>query len=345
MRVAAACDRYIGVDASGEVLGRLADHLRHAPRLRHVELRQAPAHQLSFVEDHSVDLVILNSVVQYFPDLDYLLDVLETAVRVTAPGGHIFVGDVRSLPLLRAFHTSVQLHRASDDTPVRTLQRDIDHAVGHEKELVLDPQLFGELARRWDTLGRADISLKAGAYDNELSRFRYDVVLHVGPRTLLAAPQRWLAWDAEGTWPAQVAAALTAEPDSAVGVCGLPDARVVKATEAARILRRDEHDGMSAGTLRAACQSAHAEDPDAVMALARQLHVGLAWSGFASTGIYDAIFNPRWSAAEQLTDAPRSALTRHANAPLRTTGDREFGTLLQEYSTGHAAGGTWCPRV
>ena len=59
-----------------------------------------------------MDLVILNSVVQYFPDMDYLLGVLSEAVRVTRRGGHVFVGDVRSLPLLEAYHASVQLYKA-----------------------------------------------------------------------------------------------------------------------------------------------------------------------------------------------------------------------------------------
>jgi len=43
-------------------------------------LRQRLAHELEFVTDDSVDLVIINSVVQYFPSTDYLLQVLEQAV-------------------------------------------------------------------------------------------------------------------------------------------------------------------------------------------------------------------------------------------------------------------------
>jgi len=60
--------------------------------------------------------VILN--LQYFPSLDYLLCVLEGAVRAVAPGGFIFIGDVRSLPLLSAFHASVQLYQAPNSRPI-----------------------------------------------------------------------------------------------------------------------------------------------------------------------------------------------------------------------------------
>jgi len=62
-----------------------------------------------------VDTVILNSVVQYFPNIDYLRLVLERAVDLVSPGGRIFVGDVRPFGLLRVFHSSVQLARATGD--------------------------------------------------------------------------------------------------------------------------------------------------------------------------------------------------------------------------------------
>ena len=61
--------------------------------------------------------MILNSVVQYFPSLDYLLRVLHQAVAAAAPGGAIFLGDVRSLPLLAAFHASVEVHHLRDAPP------------------------------------------------------------------------------------------------------------------------------------------------------------------------------------------------------------------------------------
>ncbi len=63
------------------------------------------------------DLVIINSVIQYFPSVDYLRQVLRGAIALTAPTGAIFVGDVRSAPLLPAFHASVELHRPTSCPP------------------------------------------------------------------------------------------------------------------------------------------------------------------------------------------------------------------------------------
>jgi hypothetical protein len=47
---------------------------------------------------------VLNAVVQYFPDLDHLEEVLRQAARVVADGGAIYLTDVRSHPLTRALH-------------------------------------------------------------------------------------------------------------------------------------------------------------------------------------------------------------------------------------------------
>ena len=128
----------------------------------------------------SVDTVVVNSVVQYFPHLDYLQLVLERAAETVAPGGHIFVGDVRHLGLLAAFHCSVQLAKAAPDSTVRSLKRKIALAIEQEKELVIDPRFFLELARRFPRIAGAEIMAKRGDADNELTRYRCDVVLHVG---------------------------------------------------------------------------------------------------------------------------------------------------------------------
>ena len=53
-------------------------------------------------------------------------------------------------------------------------------AIAHEKELVIDPDFFLALRERLPRIGAVDILLKRGRSDNELTHYRYDVVLHVG---------------------------------------------------------------------------------------------------------------------------------------------------------------------
>src|SRR5262249_14800120 len=197
---------------------QLGSYLTRREDLKHVELREGPAHDLSLMGDESVDLVILNSVAQYFPDVDYLLEVMEEAVRVTSRGGHIFLGDVRSLPLLEAYQTSVELYKASGEMTIEELWRRIRQGERKGEELVLDGRLFEEMGRRWEKVGRVEWWLKSGAYDNELSKFRYDVVMEMGERQEALEPERWVEWDEEGSWREEVEEALGREPGLTVGV-------------------------------------------------------------------------------------------------------------------------------
>src|SRR2546430_1568661 len=91
----------------GEAVGEICEGERRG--LRHVELREGRGDGLGFMEGGSVDVVIVNSVVQYFPDMGYLMKVLKEALRVTGRGGHVFIGDVRSQKLEKAYQTSVEM--------------------------------------------------------------------------------------------------------------------------------------------------------------------------------------------------------------------------------------------
>src|SRR5262249_48810800 len=281
-RLAADCESYVGLDFSGEALGQLKSYLSGRADLEGVELRQGLAHELSFVCDESVDLVILNSVAQYFPDVDYLLEVMGEAARVTRRGGHIFVGDVRSLPLQEAYQASVELYKAGGETPIEELRRRVAEGQRKEEELLLDSRLFEELGKRWEKLGRVETWLKAGAYDNELSRFRYDVIIRLGEKEEVLAPERWVIWDDAEGWREEVEEALAQEPELAVGVRGIRDGRVAEAVGAVRMLQGWGSEAPDAAELRAACAEITGEDPDEVMGLARRLGAKLCWRGFGA---------------------------------------------------------------
>ncbi|MGK5548621.1 non-ribosomal peptide synthetase, partial [Streptomyces sp. URMC 127] len=188
-RTAPGCDHYRGTDLSAAVIGELQRTLggtRPGTGGR-VELLAAPAHRAVRPGD-SFDTVILNSVVQYFPSVDYLLTVLDQAVGAVPGAGHVFLGDLRSLPLLDLFHTSVTVHRAAAGDRARDVRARIARAVHAEEELALDPRLFTALRHRYPRLADVRVLPKAGRYRNELSCFRYDVVLALAPAGHDAAP-------------------------------------------------------------------------------------------------------------------------------------------------------------
>src|SRR6185312_5291328 len=129
-------ERYLGTDFSREAIERVREWSRARADLPHLELLEQSATEFQPSQGAPFDTVIINSVVQYFPDLDYLQAVLRRALGVLGEGGRIFIGDVRHLGLLSSFHTAVQLERAAPHVTTAELRRRIARAVAQEKELV-----------------------------------------------------------------------------------------------------------------------------------------------------------------------------------------------------------------
>jgi pristinamycin I synthase-3/4 len=330
-RIASGCESYAGIDFSASVIEQLGEYVRQRPDLSRVELRQGLAHELEFLQDDSVDLVILNSVAQYFPSITYFLKVLEQAVRVTREGGHIFLGDVRNLALLDAFAASVQLHKAPGSMTAERLRQLVLQSRQKEEELLLDAAIFQELAQRWPGIGRATVALKVGDYDNELSRYRYDVTLSVGQKYRIAHPDTWIEWDMAGAWQQELRERFARNGENSIGVRGIPDSRVSSSVAALRMLSRGECNA-NASQIQAAAQAAAAgEHPNTLVQLSHELGVGLTWQGFGSEGVYDAIFNPRWEPSENSEDTSAEFYRRFANMPAQAAGNLELAAELKEH--------------
>ncbi|MEV4224414.1 amino acid adenylation domain-containing protein [Nonomuraea sp. NPDC049725] len=166
--LAGSLDRYVGTDVSETAVARLSTAHAADPA---AEFRVGEAADVEAGE--RFDVVVLNSVIQYFPDAGYLTRVLDRC-RGFAPA--IFIGDVRSLPLLDAFHHSLPgpaaLHAARED------------------ELVVHPDFFVRFAAAYGLV--ADIRLKPGSRSTEMNLFRYDVTLRpaTGDVTSIGALKR-----------------------------------------------------------------------------------------------------------------------------------------------------------
>jgi len=185
-RIAPQAKRYWATDISGALLRAVERGLDGYPC---VTLLEREATDFDGFTDDSLDLVILNSVVQYFPSVDYLKRVLGEAVRVVKPGGNIFVGDVRDLRLLDVFHSSVQLHLAGGEAFAGDVLQRVHTAVDEEGELLLDPAYFAPEGLDLPGIGAVTAQLKLGVVANELNKFRYDVVLHVGEELAIPSPE------------------------------------------------------------------------------------------------------------------------------------------------------------
>lgn len=327
-RLAAETERYIGLDFSEVVLARLSATVALRDDLSHVELHQGLAHELEFLEDDSIDLVVLNSVVQYFPDMAYLLQVLEQISRVCTADARIFMGDIRNFNLLEAYHASVTVHKADENAQQDWVQGCYRHAVQNEEELLISPAFFDALAQYWPGVARTEVRLKPGYYDNELSRFRYDVSIRLGERQQLSDDIHWIDWDVDGVWRDAVTQQITTYPEQHCGVRALPDIRVSEAIQYREQLEHTQSLYVPLKDLRQTIKR-EGEDPNAVYDLAKTLNVGLTWQGVMTEGTYQVLFNPQWVLAEKEKTLSLDYYNRYANSPCQREFDSTLGIELK----------------
>ncbi|MCP4646356.1 MAG: hypothetical protein GY852_01305, partial [bacterium] len=194
--------------------------------LEHIRLLNKVANDFEDFELNSFDTVILNSVIQYFPSITYLLEVLEGALDVLSPDGCIFVGDVRSLPMLRAYHTSVQLQQAPGELALSELHEKVTEHVSREEELVIDPAFFFALKEKFSVISHIEVMHKRGQYHNELTRFRYDVIIHLGADRNENKDVKQFDWEKNGLSLDRIRELLELEAPEVLEIIQAPNDRV-----------------------------------------------------------------------------------------------------------------------
>ena len=195
-RIAGHIRQYTGTDFSAASIGQMRARIARAERAYpETILKVCAAHEVELAAGQEVDLVILNSIVQYFPTEAYLAAVLDRCIGLLKEkGGHIVIGDVRDLRLLSAFKGRLQLGKLRDSTLIEDLDWPVSQEVAKEKELCLDPDWFYQLQHKYPAISGLSIEWKQGNFVNELSLYRYTVVLQVGGGEV-SLKARWLAWD------------------------------------------------------------------------------------------------------------------------------------------------------
>ena len=326
-RIAPHCAEYWGTDLSSASIDYVRQQLAVKP-MPQVQLCQRQAIDFSGLPPR-FDRVIVNSVLQHFPSLSYLQRVLEQALQVIVPGGQIFLGDVRSLPLLTAFHASVQLHRADPSLSHSQWQQRVQMAILQETELVVDPAFFHTLKHCFPQISRVQIQLTPGRSHNEVTQFRYNVLLHVADESTDAAgaaiPVSSLDWAEDRLSLEQVRSRLTLEQPRAIAIRQVPNARLTSAVQTAAWL--SEPAGLaSVGEVQEAVAHLPVSgvEPQDWNDLAAELgyEADLDWSTADATGNYTVLLHrpdlgepAAWLPDPIALDRP---LETYANNPLRT---------------------------
>ncbi len=290
-RIAPHCSHYHGLDISEAALRYVRQQVEAQNLACEVVLNQRSADNLEGIKPASLDAVIINSVIQFFPSVDYLVDVLKKVVRAVAPGGAIFLGDLRSLPLLEAFHTSIQLYQAPDSLSTQQLQQRIQNNLNQEEDLIVDPELFVALKQELPQISHVEVQLKRGRYHNELTKFRYDVILHIGKDSSVPVEPRRLDWQKNELSLSSIRQLLeTSQPDL-LTIENVPNARLRSDIEQLTRLQSGKYATVEA--LRSALQSENGDgiDPEQWWKLGETLpyKTYINWSNSKAKDCYDVV--------------------------------------------------------
>lgn len=367
-RIAPYCTQYYGTDFSVSSLNYIRQQLSQLPQ---VTILQKVANDFEGVKSESFDTVILNSVVQYFPSIYYLMQVIEGAVKALIPGGFIFIGDVRSLPLLPAFHASVQLFQAEPFLTREQFQQRVQLQLFQEMELVIDPDLFYALKQHFPQISDVQIQLMRGQDHNELTQFRYNVILCVGAavsspnqpwsktgyassfeqeksnKNTLGLSPLWgglesalqsLNWQENSLTVSTVRQQLIEQQPEILVIKKIPNARVIAAVKMAQWLRSATA-LKTVGQFKKALQEEVVEgvEPEDLWALNKLgYRVDISWSDADGEGCYDALF-VRQEIEAKKTISPHNTSLRpwqdYANNPLQAQAARQLVPQLRSYLT------------
>lgn len=179
------CQRYLGVDISLEAIEKLQKNFISDSKF---SFKQLAANNLCEIERHYYDTIILNSVVQYFPSIDYLTQVLHECINIIKPGGSIYIGDVRDLTLLKDFYFDLERHHGDENTTFESLMIAVQSHIDKEHELIINPSFFKQFKNSVPEVSAVHIKLKKGQLINELNRFRYDVIFKIKDNTCKKKP-------------------------------------------------------------------------------------------------------------------------------------------------------------
>ena len=163
MRLAPKCKEYIGIDISNITLMRTAKRLEKYG-INHVSLIEADVFDVDMLNICQQDIIIFNSVVQYFPGYNYFILTIRKILSCMKDTGVIYIGDVPDLEKMDTQKEELKLLGMKEN---------------NKKDLYYPREFFYELQAYIPEIMTVEITEKIGMIENELKKYRYDVVIQI----------------------------------------------------------------------------------------------------------------------------------------------------------------------
>ncbi len=169
--IAPLVKEYIGLDPSELTQKRNEENIK-AEGFTNIKLVEGFAHELETLIEDTFDVVIISSVIQFFPGFIYLKKVIEKALKVLNPRGTLVVADVMDTTKKEEFRNSLEEFKSKNagQEGVKT-KTDVDG------ELYVDEQFFNEIKKSSIQVNEVKVLHRNNKFNNELD-YRYDVIFN-----------------------------------------------------------------------------------------------------------------------------------------------------------------------
>jgi amino acid adenylation domain-containing protein len=320
-RLAPHCEEFWGTDLSRAAIDNIRARLDGGDSPPDVKLSCRTADDFDGLPEQYFDGLILNAVVEYFPSVDYVLKVIEGAIKVVKPGGFIFFGTVPNLALHEVFHTAWQLSQAADNDDPATIRRRAHRRLAEDERMLLSPDFFRALPQHLPAISHVEIQTLRNRFHNEASQIiedtHYDAFLHIGG-PVPSNPCPWLNWQQDRLSAVQVRHRLETGALPLLGVTRVPHSRLQARIKAVELLSSLTTGGDLRTIREVLASSANSDTLEQLLAECRggAYDAQVTWSGTGADGLCDVVFH-RHSDDPPFLLTPRNPRATDVSGPLR----------------------------
>ncbi len=170
-RISPLVKKYHGTDISEVVLKKNRKIIKNR-NIKNISLSKLAAHEIKKIRNENYNVVILNSVIQAFPGVNYLRNVIKDIIKLCKTKAVIFIGDIMDYEKKGELIDSINSYGIKD----KKLKNNLVF------ELFVRKGFFKYLKNECDQIEKIEITKKIHTIENELTRFRYDVLIHINKR-------------------------------------------------------------------------------------------------------------------------------------------------------------------
>ncbi len=171
--IAPKVKEYLATDMSQIILEKNKRRVERE-KLTNVKFRALPASDISKLDVKGYDIVVCCSVIHYFPNTLYLEDVIKGAIEILGDEGIIYLDDLMDTNTRRDLIDSVLQYKKNN--PLTLTKTD------WSSDLFINSDFFELLEKKYPEIVEVQITPKLGKIPNELTKYRYDVLLKVNKK-------------------------------------------------------------------------------------------------------------------------------------------------------------------